>query len=477
MRLNLQKFNCNILIVNTFFFFLFLSSFSISAQNEKLIIQKILLSGNKRTLDNTIKRELTFHENDTLQLKDLDKIIQFNKSRILGTGIANQININLKNWDTESGKTDVLVEIKEAIFLYPIPIAELADRNFNVWIKEQKASISRLNIGTYTYWLNASGRAELMKFTLLFGYTNKFEFNYIQPALNTKRTIGINLNLHYSSSKELGYDTQNNKLVFKRLNEPAIQKQKYTVGVFYRPEVFTNHTFSISYQKNNISDSIINSYNEDFLGKSIHQNYFSAKYQLDIDKRNLKVFATKGFKISTYLQKDGIFEQDDLNRIIWGIGGEKYWALSQKWNIDLKMKAQLTHYFNDKIPYYTNKALGYEKDYLRGYEYYVVDGQKYYWGKTNLKYLILDKIIHWGKIMPIPKLRNMPVQFFPSLNFDAGYVDNKLQKASNYLQNTFLFSYGFGWNTLLYNNKLIQIEYSINHLNEKALFLHYDIGF
>ena len=70
-------------------------------------------------------------------------------------------------------------EIKEALFLYPIPIAELADRNFNVWVKEQKASFSRLNLGTYTYWLNATGRAELMKFTVLFGYTNKFEFNYI----------------------------------------------------------------------------------------------------------------------------------------------------------------------------------------------------------------------------------------------------------------------------------------------------------
>jgi len=456
------------------YIFLFIS---LSAQNSSIIIQKIIFSGNKRTLENTLRKELSFKEGDTIQLSDFQKIALFNKSRILGTGIASQVSINLKNWDVDSGNSDVYVEIKEALFLYPIPIAELADRNFNVWVKEQKASLSRLNLGTYTYWLNATGRAELMKFTVLFGYTNKFEFNFLQPAINTKRTIGLNLNLHYSSSKELGYDTKENKLVFKKLNESAIIKQRYSLGINFRPKVYDIHSLVFTYQKNNINDSISNYYNVDYFGKRSHLNYFSLKYQYDLDKRNLKVFATKGFKISTFIQKDGIFKSDDIQRFILGITAEKYIPLNPKWNIDGKLKTQFAYYFDDNIPYYSNKALGYEKDYIRGYEYYVMDGQQYIWAKFNLKYLLLDKIIHWGKIMPIQKLQNMPIQFFPSINFDVGYVDNILKTNTNSLQNSLLYSYGIGWNTLLYGNKLIQLEFTMNHLKEKGVFLHYDIGF
>jgi hypothetical protein len=79
--------------------------------------------------------------------------------------------------------------------------------------------------------------------------------------------------------------------------------------------------------------------------------------------------------------------------------------------------------------------------------------------------------------MPFHKLRTMPLQLFWSLYNDFGYVDNRIAVKTNQLQNRFLYGFGTGMNILLYNNKLIQIEWSWNHLFEKSLFLHYDIGF
>lgn len=451
---------------------------TLTAQNNKIEIREIYVTGLKRTLPNTILREVYFHSGDSLELQALPEIFQFVKTRILSTGLAVDLKINMKQWNVEKAYTDIEIAVKEAHYFYPIPSVQLADRNFNIWFNEQKASLSRINLGLNNYWLNPTGRAEVYQIGLLTGYTNRIDVNFYHPALNTSRTIGLKLGANYSNSKEIGYQTTADRLVFKKLSKPALTKAKIYLGLVYRPKTYATHQLQGIYQQFTIADSIAQSYNSDFLGLSATKlDFFSLRYAWDFDLRNLKVFATKGYMLSGYVQKDGILRREALNRITIGLGYEQYWSLSRRTFLDIKNKFQVNHYYNSRIPYITNRGLGYEKDYLRGYEYYVIDGQNYVYSKVNLKYLFYEKAINLGKMMPFHKLRTMPLQLFWSLYNDLGYVDNRIAIKTNQLQNRFLYGFGTGMNILLYNNKLIQIEWSWNHLFEKSLFLHYDIGF
>ncbi len=466
-----RKFLC-ILVVT------FLWNLPTQAQNEKVEVRQIKVTGSKRTLPNTILREVYFHSGDSLLLRNLTKTFEYCRTRILSTGLAIDVKINLKNWNVEDAYTDVEITIKEAQYFYPIPTLQLADRNFNIWFKEQKASLSRLNIGLYNFWLNPTGRAEVYKIGILTGYTNRLDLSMYYPALNTSRTFGMILGSNLANSKEIGYQTLADRLVFKRLEEPALKKAKVYGGVQYRPKTYATHQLQVIYQYWGTSDSIAKHYNPNLLGSAKTKlSFYSVRYGLDLDTRNLRVYATEGYAISGNLQKDGILPRDEINRITLSLGVERYWSLGYNTFIDTKNKIQINHYFDSRIPYLTNRGLGYERDYLRGYEYYVVDGQNFGYSKVNFKYLLFEKNINLGRYMPITKLRTMPVRLFWGIHSDLGYVQNQVSEASNILQNKLLYGFGSGINILLYHNKLIQIEWSLNHLFEKSLFLHYDIGF
>jgi len=64
-----------------------------------------------------------------------------------------------------------------------------------------------------------------------------------------------------------------------------------------------------------------------------------------------------------------------------------------------------------------------------------------------------------------------------SLNNDVAYVNDTQFNQSNFLGNRWLLGGGLGLDLVLYYDKVIQIQYSINHLKEKGLFLHFKLSF
>ena len=56
---------------------------------------------------------------------------------------------------------------------------------------------------------------------------------------------------------------------------------------------------------------------------------------------------------------------------------------------------------------------------------------------------------------------------------DLGYVDDKQTANSNHLSNSFLWGNGISVDYITYYDKLLRIEFSINHLGEKGVFLHF----
>ena len=79
--------------------------------------------------------------------------------------------------------------------------------------------------------------------------------------------------------------------------------------------------------------------------------------------------------------------------------------------------------------------------------------------------------------MPLKAFKQMPLRVYISLNNDTGYVNDTQYLDQNPVGNTLLWGGGLGLDLVLFHDKVIQFEYSVNQFWEKGLFLHYKLNF
>ena len=129
-------------------------------------------------------------------------------------------------------------------------------------------------------------------------------------------------------------------------------------------------------------------------------------------------------------------------------------------------------------PYYQlRRAIGYQENYVRGYEYYVVDGQDFGYLKNSLRYALFDGEVDATRYVPIKRLQAMPLKIYSKTHFDIGYVVDPFDESTSQLANDWLVGFGVGVDFVLYQNFVFQLEYSVNHLWEKDVYLHFNLGF
>ncbi len=445
------------------------------AQEETLLLRSISLEGNKRTRDKIILRELDIKEGDVIPQAELTKRLERNRLLLINTGLFNKVEINIKNWEEDN--VDLHIVLKEDWFYYPIPILELADRNFNVWWKDHNHAFNRLNLGLRFYLDNLTGNNDLLKVVAQFGYTQKYELDYRLPFFNRGQSLGLNTNILYTREREVGFENLVNKQRFIRIDDQYSLK-RFRVGatLTYRPALFSKHEWEFNYHNKQISN-IISFLNPEFLGGGIeNQQFLSLGYTFTLDKRDNKNYAMKGFYFQSSLVKNGLGWSKEVNNLPVSATYAQYFN-TKKWfsyGFMLKGKAALQRQVQ---PYYIHRrALGYEEDFIRGYEFYVIDGQDFGYIKNDLRIKLLDKAVQ-VKAMLLKPLQYMPIKIFLKLNADLGYVNNEYTEASNSLENAWLFGGGPGIDLVLYHEYVVRVEYSFNTKGEKGVFLHYKFFF
>ena len=111
------------------------------------------------------------------------------------------------------------------------------------------------------------------------------------------------------------------------------------------------------------------------------------------------------------------------------------------------------------------------------YEYYILDGEDYYLSKTAIKYcLVRKKDLNFSYIKS-KQFNKAHFSIYSSLFSDFGYANNQSNFAENSLTNSILWGKGISLEYITYYDKMLRIEYSINKLGEKGLFLHFSSPF
>ena len=462
-------------------FLIILSSFCRStAQEVAVVIDSIVIEGNKKTKSRVMLREMTFAAGDSMPLSLLSAAMEQNRLRLMNTNLFLVTKMNVKNW-TESNHLTVHIQVVENWFLFPIPIFELADRNFNVWWKEQNHNLKRTNYGMRLTYNNATGRRDPLSATVQLGYTPKYSFNYSLPYINKKQTIGFSASYFNAVNREVGYATDSNKIsFFKDANRFLLRRNGFSVGINHTPKLLTNFGASMGYTRNKVDSFVVNNLNRDYyLDDRTEQRYFWLALGFSYDNRDIRPFPLHGRYFSVNVNKTGLLPSDDVNALDMSSRFAQYLSFSPKLSLEIVAKGK-TALIRNKLPYTNMRGLGFGSDFIRGYEYYVVDGLDYAYMKNSFRIEMLNKTFDFHRYVKWKFMQSwldMPIKTYLTFNFDTGYVNNPFEKENNKLTNRQLVGGGVGLTIIAYYNMVWRVEYSMNHLKEKGLFFNYSLGF
>lgn len=452
---------------------LFAETASASENNDELLVVKAVdLSGNKVTKERIIYRELLLLPGDTVHRDSLQVLMEKSRENLLNTALFNFVTISS---EAVSGTNEVNIHIEmlERWYIWPFPIFELSDRNFNAWL--ESGDLSRVSYGAFITWENFRGRMETFKLRLRFGYDEKYDLYYKIPYINKKETIGIAFGLGLAQNHETSYITEDNKPKYYKDVDKYVKRDGFSYfQVLGRKDIYNTHKLELSFNYLEFADTLLALNPEYTTSDKSTNRYLSLYYEFKSDHRDFHAYPLKGYYFDAGFKKVGLgIVSDDVSFFYVSSTFRKYWQLSKRFYYAFNLNAKFSD--NKPQPYYLLRGLGYGRDFVRSFEYYVVDGQNFGLFKSNLKFAILPPRVSEIGFIPFEKFSKIHYALYLNVFFDAGYVDNPLNNPvlNNNLENTLLFGYGVGLDLVTYYDIVIRGEFSINRYDKPGLFLHF----
>lgn len=447
---------------------------SISDDSPRLVlIDNIFITGNNKTRDKIILRELSVEKGKMYPINTLNEILQADRNKIYNTKLFNTVEVGLLELNFE--KVDVVVKVTERWYLFPIPLIDIIDRNFNDWWVNHNHDFNRIIYGLSLYHFNMRGRNERMTLTAQFGYSRRYEFEYEFPYIDASQRNGLGFFVRYQEYNNLHYNNLENKRVF--LDSDELLKKGIFTGINYvrRNSFYTRHQVNLRYSDFNVADTII-SLNPNYLGSlGNQQQYFSLSYSLSHDKRDIVAYPLEGFKVSASIQKLGLGIFDDVDLTSFRANYARYTKMKKGFYFSNYSSVYLSTPSNQ--PYSVVRGLGFSNDVVRGYELYVIHGQHYFVNKTSLKKVLLSGSKQL-KNFPLEQFNHFPYAIYLKTYFDMGYSVNTQQYEGNrYLADQFLFGGGVGLDIVTMYDIVVRFEYSFNSIGESAFFFHIESEF
>ena len=168
------------------------------------------------------------------------------QQQLMNTTLFNHVTVAAKDFHGNTG--DILVEVKERWYLFPVPYFKPVDRNLNQWIVEQKGSLNRVNYGAKFTYNNATGRNDKFKLWLINGYTKQVSFSYNRSYIDKNEVGNVPASFAWGKNREINYNTVGDKQVF--LKDPDSYVRRFMNGHFglsHRPAIQTRHSFGIGF--------------------------------------------------------------------------------------------------------------------------------------------------------------------------------------------------------------------------------------
>lgn len=441
---------------------------TVLSDSTQIIINEILVGGNKKTKERIITRELLIKPGDTIFKEHLDFYIEKSRENLLNTSLFNYITI--KTTKEFPDKINMYVLVEERWYLWPYLVFEHADRNFSSFLHSK--DWSRINYGMMLVKNNFRGRGETLKFKVRLGYKEQFQLGYEIPYISKNRKHGISTDINWNRQNEIPYSTDYDKLVFYKDENNFVNKVLNTRFTYtFRNKHYLTHNFSGLYSYNQVQDTIYKLNNNYFGYKTNETQYLGLSYNFIIDKRNYKHYPLRGYNFELTLSQHGLKLLTNEMAGIWTFEtfGYNYWEHAERWHSGIGARAKISS--NKKQPYFIERGLGYGT-FLRAFEYNVIDGQHFATTRSFIKYTLIPTQVKYIEAWNWSKFNKVHYSLYINTFIDLGYVYDIAPTPTNELPNSFLASTGVGIDLVAYYDQILRFEYSINRFGQHGFFIH-----
>lgn len=437
-----------------------------------LKVNSIIIRGNKLTRTTIILRELQLKEGDVVTPADLHGILEKDARKLFNLHLFNTATV--KPVYLENGMIDILVEVTERWYTFPVPRFQLSDRNFNEWWQNYYHDFSRVNYGIKLYQYNLWGRNHTLFIKAQFGFQKHFQFLYRIPYINRKQKQGLVFEFDLIEGKNVADSTIEHRLNFIESRSTLRVTQGAGITYTYRQNFYEQHRLKYEYRQTSIADTL-RVLNPNYLGEARTRQRFDAlTYEFVSDHRDVMAYPLKGYELYFHIQKSGIGLTKDLRKTAGFLSFAGFLDLHKKFYFSNLSFVYLSS--PNGIPYFNYGGLGYDKIFVKGYETYVIEGPRFFLNKTTLKKRIFSR--HWNLNNKfIPQFNYLPLSIYFKAYTDLGYVNNysayTLHSVNNYLSDRLLAGAGFGLDFVCAYDLVLRLEYTFTAQNQGGLFLHF----
>lgn len=445
----------------------------VSTDTAKLRVDKILITGNRKTKSYIIEREMKFKAGDYTIASQIAYNLELSRQLIYNTNLFSEVWV--QPVFKEHSTIDIYVTVTEKWYLYPTPQFQLVDRNFNEWANVYHYSLSRVIYGLRFVHYNFSGRRDQLRFILLNGYARNYAVQYSAPYSNSKLDEGFGFSAGFTQNREISFATSATNKLQQYNNQKTFVRNVFQAYGHYssRKGYFSRHRYQAGYTYMQVSDSVIQHYNPSYFNdSSAKKNIIDLSYNYSYLNVNNINYPLSGKSYGVSVLKRGLAFTGGINLLSLDAAYNRYFNLGKGWYFSTELWGRIKLPFRQA--YINRRALGYGDLNLRGLEYYVIDGSWASLVKTTWRKKIVDFKIPFpikNKIVPY-----IPFAFYAKVFGDAGYVYSQADARAK-LNNKILYSTGLGLDVITLYDVTVRLDYSFNQLGEKGLFLHLTGGF
>jgi outer membrane protein assembly factor BamA len=398
----------------------------------------------------------------------LKNILEKERNKIFNTGLF--VTVEVIGNEFEPGKIDVLVNLQELWYIFPIPILELSDRNFSEWWHTYGRSLNRVDYGMRFRDINFRGRREDLKLVLQFGFTRKFELDYNIPYVNKKQTVGMGFKASYAENKSVAYRTFDNKLLFVSSPEVLLRRKNFALSVSVRNNFYGRHYLSAGYEGNIVGDTVVQLNPNYYTDSSNKFNTLKADYSFTHDERDNAAYPLKGFFVSGGL---GLrYSVVPQGKFIGGVNftAMKFFQISKNFYYGTAFMTKVSTPAMQPYPYM--RAIGYGRETMRGFELNVIEGRHFVMSKNTWRYRMFSTKINLD-ILPMKQFSVLPLDCFVKAYFDAAFVSNPfVYDEADKLSNRPIYSGGVGIDLVTAYAMAYRFEFSYNSLTKGGFFFN-----
>lgn len=444
--------------------------FAASCNDPIKVISNVSFEGNEITKEQVLLRELTFLPGDSVHFAALDSLLEDNRKRLVNLRLFHHVNYAYNCID---GQLQITFILQERFYLYPIPIFDIADRNFSAWL--EKKDLSRLDYGLSVARKNFRGKNEELRLRLQHGFNRRIEFVYRNPYLFPGLKLGADVGITDYRSRTISYNVVRNKQAFYE-QEQGLPIHRLSVfgSIYHRENVQQQSVFRLAYQFEEISDTVA----------VLNPAYFEAgitnrkSVRMDlirvVNLRNNFVYPLTGSYFEVGAGQAFFLKNTGSPFTAFRAKYVTYRRLSEKFYYTVGAEAQAR--LSKNYAFTDNVALGYRSQ-VRGYELYVIGGQHYGLFKQGLTRELFNLEGIKLKFIKNPKLNSVPLAVYLNAFTDAGYTVDNYFDEQNPLTNRLLFGSGLGLHIVTFYDIVGRVEYTFNREGDRGLFLSAGIPF